>query len=114
MESILTTIKKLLGIAADYTQFDSDIIIHINTTILTLEQLGVKTDRYSSITSAEETWRDVFGDMTGIEAVKTYLALKVRLLFDPPTNSPLLDALNRQISELEWRINVQVESMKEE
>lgn len=107
MESILTTIKKMLGITEDYTHFDIDIIIHINTALMTLSQLGVGSDPPSSITSDVETWQTIFGSMNDIEAIKTYIYLKVKMLFDPPTTSFVLEAMNRQISELEWRLNMQ-------
>lgn len=107
MESILITIKKLLGIAEDYTHFDADIIIHINTALMTLSQLGVGPEQPVSITSEMNTWQNTFGDTSDIEAIKTYIYLKVRIVFDPPTSSFVLEAMNRQISELEWRLNIQ-------
>lgn len=107
MESILITIKKMLGIAEDYTHFDVDIIMHINTALMTLSQLGVGPEHPVSITSETDTWRSIFGDISDIEAVKTYIYLKVRVVFDPPTSSFVLDAINRQIAELEWRLNIQ-------
>lgn len=114
MESILTSIKKLLGITADYKHFDNDIIMHINTTFLTLNQLGVGPETPAMITSELATWESVFGEMKNLEAIKTYVYLKVRMLFDPPTSSFVLDSMNRQASELEWRLNVLVDSKKEE
>lgn len=109
MESILLTVKKMLGITEDYTHFDQDIIVHINSTIFTLNQLGVGPSSPTLVTSDAQTWTSVFGSEANVEAVKTYIYLKVRLLFDPPTSSFVLDAMNRQISELEWRLNVQTE-----
>ena len=113
MESILNTIKKMLGITADYTHFDTDIIIHINSALLTLNQLGVGPKQPASISSDSNTWRSVFGDGSDLEAVKTYIYLKVKTVFDPPTSSFVLEAMNRQISELEWRLNTQTEYNKE-
>ena len=113
MESILATIKKMLGITADCTHFDSEIIVHINTVMLTLSQIGVGEDIPISITGETETWSTVFGDMRNIEAVKTYIYIKVRLLFDPPASSYVLESLNRTASELEWRLNVQTDHEKE-
>ena len=110
MESILTSIKKLLGIAEDYTHFDSDIIMHINTVFMTLTQLGVGPTSGFSITGNTDTWTDFLSNTTNLEAVKTYTYLKVRLLFDPPTSSSHLESMNRMISEYEWRMNFQVES----
>lgn len=110
MESILTTIKKMLGITADYDHFDADIIVHINTALMTLNQLGVGPDKPAFISSDMETWKGVFGDIENVEAVKTYIYLKVRMVFDPPTSSFVMEAMNRQASELEWRLNVQTET----
>lgn len=104
MDSILTSIKKLLGISEDYEHFDQDIIMHINSVFLTLNQLGVVPEYGFSITGKEETWDQLtFGDVL-LEAVKSYIYLKVRLLFDPPTNSNIVASMERQISELEWRL----------
>lgn len=110
MESILTSIKKLLGITAEDTSFDVDVIIHINSAFMTLNQLGVGPEQIVSISSDLDTWQSALGEIKDIEAVKTYIYLKVRTVFDPPTSSSVLDAMNRQISELEWRLNIQVET----
>ena len=114
MESVLTTIKKMLGIAADYTHFDSDIIVHINSVLMTLNQLGGGPETPTFIGSDMDTWDKILGDIKNLEAVKTYMYLKVRLLFDPPTSSFVVDSMNRQASELEWRLNIQAETNKEE
>lgn len=108
MESILTSIKKLLGIAEEYTHFDPDIIMHINNAFFTLTQLGVGPSAGFSIDDAEDNWSD-FVDTSRIESVKTYVYLKVRLVFDPPTSSAVIESINRNISELEWRLNVAVD-----
>ena len=108
MESILDTIKKMLGIESDYTHFDIDIITNINTIFLNLQQIGVGPKSGFSITDNTTTWNDYISG-GNLEAVKTYIYLKVRLLFDPPTNAFLVDAMERQIREIEWRLNVQVE-----
>ena len=113
MESILTSIKKMLGITEDYTYFDNDIIMHINSVLMTLNQLGVGPDEPAFITSEMDTWEKVFGDRKDIEAVKTYIYIKVRIVFDPPTSSFVLEAMSRTASELEWRLNVQAETNKE-
>lgn len=109
MESILKTIKIMIGIQSDYKQFDAVIIGHINTILMTLSQLGVGPESPALITSELDTWNNVLGDTKNIEAVKTYIALKVQLLFDPPSSSYVLEAKNRQAAELEWRLNVQVD-----
>lgn len=111
MESILTSIKKLLGIMEDYSHFDIDIIMHINTVLsMNLRQLGVGPSTGFAIQGAGETWDDFLGSGEDYEAVKTYVYLKVRLLFDPPTASNVLEAIKSQIAEYEWRLNVQAES----
>lgn len=109
MDSILTSIKKMLGIEAEYTHFDEDIIMHINSVFMTLHQLGVSSE-VPCILSNVETWDSVFGDVKSIPAIKSYTYIKVRILFDPPTSSFVLESLNRQASELEWRLNVQVDN----
>lgn len=110
MESILTSIKKLLGIAEEYTHFDDDIIIHINSVFMILHQLGVGPEEGFYIKDAANKWDEYVSDPTALQAVKSYVYLKVRLLFDPPQSSALIEAINRQISEFEWRLNVAVDS----
>lgn len=114
MESILTSVKKLLGIAENYTQFDVDIILHINATFMTLNQLGIGPEEGFSISSSAETWDSYLGEISNLEAVKSYMALKVRLLFDPPSGSAHLDALKRQTDEYESRLLIQIEHLNEE
>lgn len=109
MDSILTSIKKLLGIEEEYTQFDSDIIMHINTVFLNLTQLGVGPAEGFLIEDDSATWEDFIGDSSQLQAVKTYMYLKVKLLFDPPLSSSVTESINRIISELEWRLNVAVD-----
>lgn len=109
MESILTSIKKLLGIDEEYTQFDSDIIMHINSVFLNLTQLGVGPSEGFLIEDDTSTWDDFIGDSNQLQAVKSYVYLKVKLLFDPPLSSSVTESMNRMISELEWRLNVAVE-----
>lgn len=108
-ESILTSIKKLLGITEDYTQFDQDIIMHINSVFNILTQIGVGPSTGFSISDKETTWTDYISDLSLIEMVKSYIYLKVRILFDPPTTGILMDAMQKQILELEWRLSVQVD-----
>lgn len=111
-QSILLTVKKMLGIAEEYHAFDLDIIIHINSVFLTLNQLGVGPDRPFQITDDSEIWSD-FVDVNEVPGVQSYVYLKTRLAFDPPTNSFLVDAIQKQIAELEWRMNVQVDPKRE-
>lgn len=104
-DSILITIKKMLGIVEDYDAFDTDIIININTVFAILYQLGIGPEGFK-IESQEETWDQFIQDDKLLEDVKTYVYLKVRLIFDPPLNSSLLDSMKQLISELEWRLNI--------
>ena len=111
MESILTSIKKMLGIAEEYTQFDADIIIHINSVFTTLTQLGVGPSEGFYIEDKDSEWQEFISDLNKLQAVKTYIYLKVRLLFDPSSlGSSTLAAYERQIQELEWRLNVIAEN----
>jgi hypothetical protein len=104
--SILTSTKKILGIPDDYTVFDLDIITHINTAFSTLTQLGVGPAEGFMIEDDTAEWTDFIVDDMQYNSVKTYVYLKVRQLFDPPTTSYLITAFNEQIRELEWRLNV--------
>ncbi len=113
MDSILTSIKKLLGITEEYEHFDSDLIIHINSVFSVLTQLGVGSKTGFFIKDKNAIWEDFIADDSRLELVKTYVYLKVKLLFDPPLSSAVIEAINRQISELEWRINVTVDPLDE-
>lgn len=109
MESILTSVKKMLGIPEDYEHFDADIVMHINSVFMILTQLGVGPTEGFTIMDEDAVWSDFIQDKKTIESVKSYMYLKVRLLFDPPLSSAVLDSMNRLISELEWRLNVAVD-----
>lgn len=113
-DSILKSIKKLLGIAEDYTQFDQDVIIHINSVFLTLQQLGVGPDEGFFITDENDSWTDFINEGNLLNTIKSYMYLKVRLLFDPPISSAAIESMNRIVNEFEWRINVQVDPGKGE
>lgn len=113
-ESILQSIKKLLGIEPDYTYFDQDLIIHINSVLSILSQIGFGPEEGFFITGETETWDDFFDESNPqMQLVKSYIYLKVRLMFDPPLNSTVINSINMQIAELEWRLNV-VPSFNEE
>lgn len=107
--SILTSIKKMLGIAEDYTEFDEDIITHINSVFLNLTQLGVGPEEGFMIEDDTAVWEDFIDDSIRLQAVKTYMYLKVKLLFDPPLSSSVTESFTRMIAELEWRLNVAVD-----
>jgi hypothetical protein len=105
-KSILNSTKKILGIAEDYTVFDLDIITHINSAFSTLTQLGVGPANGFMIEDATPVWADFIESDLQYNSVKSYVFLKVRQLFDPPATSYLISAVERQIQELEWRLNV--------
>lgn len=105
-QSILISTKKILGIAADYTVFDLDIITHINSAFSTLTQLGVGPAEGYMIEGVDDVWGDFVEDDIQFNSVKSYVYLKVRQLFDPPTTSYLISAVDKQIQELEWRLNI--------
>ena len=104
-QSILTSTKKILGIAEDYTVFDLDIITHINTAFSTLTQLGVGPVTGFQIEDDEAVWTDFIENDLQYNSVKSYVFLRVRQLFDPPSTSYLISAYDKQIQELEWRLN---------
>ena len=108
MNSILTSIKKMLGVDEEYDCFDTDIILHINSVLMILTQLGVGPSEGFIITDKTATWKDFLKDTKKLESVKSYVYLKVKLLFDPPLSSAVMEATNRLISELEFRLNVAV------
>ena len=107
--SILTSIKKLLGVAEDYSEFDEDIMTHINSVFLNLTQLGVGPEEGFMIKDDTAEWEDFINDSVQLQAVKTYVYLKVKLLFDPPLSSSVTESINRMIAELEWRLNAAVD-----
>lgn len=112
-DSILNTVKHMLGIEPEYTHFDTDIIVDINTAINVLTQIGAAPDNYY-ITGANETFGDMLGDdLTQAEMVKTYLYLKTKLMFDPPLSGSVSGIIEKQIAELEWRLNVQLDHEEE-
>lgn len=108
-ENILSSIKTLLGIQETDFNFDNEIIMNINSVFMTLNQLGVGTTTVFKIVDGSEAWSSFFGTSIDLEAVKSYVYLKVRMLFDPPQNSFLVDAIGKQIAEFEWRLQIQVE-----
>ena len=108
-DSILDSIKKILGMPPEYDAFDTDLVIHINSVFGILAQLGVGPEGGFSISDNTALWKAYLGDSKDLEMVKSYIALKVRLIFDPPTIGAVMDAMKEQIRELEWRLNVQVD-----
>lgn len=112
-DSILISIKKLIGISEEDTSFDTDLIIQINSALFHLSQIGVGPPSGFIIYDSSSTWSDFTLDATNIESVKTYVYIKVKILFDPPSSSALIDAYERQAKEIEWRINASVDHSKE-
>ena len=114
MDSILNSIKKMLGIEEECTHFDQDIIININSALMVLNQLGIGPSTGLYITDKTSTWDQLLGDRIDLEAAKTLVYLKVKQIFDPPSSSFVMDAIDKQITQLEWRLNVQVEELEED
>ena len=109
MESILMTVKKIVGVESSESHFDPDIILSVNSALFSLQQLGVGSGNGLFITGVEETWAALLGTRADLEAAKLFICLKVRLSFDPPSSAFVLTSMERQIAELEWRLNVQAE-----
>lgn len=108
-DSILLSIKKLLGLGSDYTPFDTDIIIHINSVFFILKQLGVGPSEGYTIEDEGNTWDEFLDGSINLELVKSYIYLKVKTLFDPPSSSIIADSYRRSIEEYEWRLNSEIE-----
>lgn len=110
MDSILYTIKQLLGLAEDYTPFDKELPIHINSAIMAAHQLGVGKEGFY-ITGADEIWSDWLNEreLKELGSIQQYIYMRVRLVWDPPANSFVVNALEKQLDETAWRLNVQAE-----
>lgn len=113
MNSILESIKKLLGPNSEYTYFDPDIVVHINSAFFVLNQLGVGPEKPFAIKDSSTTWDEFMTDGE-LELVKTYVFEYVKRAFDPPSNSSHLNALKEDMKEMEWRLNVQVDPGEED
>ena len=111
MDSILDSVKKLLGIEVDYTHFDADIILHINTVFVILCQMGVGPEKPFIINDNQTIWKDFFGDKED-NMVKSYIFMKVKMAFDPPISGLVKEITEQQISEFEWRLNVAHDTIK--
>lgn len=112
MESILTSTKKLSGLMNEYEHFDDDFIMYINSVFMVLNQLGVGPSEGFVITDESSTWHDFLPDDKDKllrESTKAYMGAKVRLQFDPPSNSSHLESLTRTINEYEWRLYVEAD-----
>lgn len=113
MESILDSIKQLLGISADDTNFDKDLILHINGALMIVNQLGVGPDDGYSITGKSNTWAEFMLGRSDRGLVQNAVYLRVRLIFDPPQNSFLVSAIEKQIQEYDWRISINQRNIPE-
>lgn len=102
-ESILSSVKKLLGIVPEYTVFDDQILLYINAAFSTLHQLGIGSEEGYEIVDDKSTWDDLVTEPR-FNSIKPYIGMKVKVMFDPPSSSFVLEALNKQIAEFEWRI----------
>lgn len=111
-ESILDTIKKTIGLETDYTEFDYDLILLINGNLMTLAQNGVGKDGFR-ITGSDETWSDFLGDFSDVELAKSYVYLKTKIIFDPPSTSSVLEAYQKEADECLWRCLIQVEEVRD-
>ena len=114
VESILTSIKLLLGITEDYEHFYNQIVAHINSVLMILTQLGVGPPDGFIVKDKTDTWNEFIPDGKNLELVKSYVHLKVKLLFDPPSSSVVMESTNRMINEFEWRLNAAAESKTQE
>ena len=112
-ESILDSIKKLIGIEDTETYFDSDIVTGVNSAFSSLNQIGIGPDDGFSISDNTKVWNDYLTDVRTLELVKSYVHLKTKLLFDPPSSSSIVEIINKEISEFEWRLNI-IKTTKQE
>lgn len=108
-DSILATIKKMLGLDPNYDAFDTDVIVFINTALMTLQQIGVGPVNGFTLTGMDQTWEEFLPSDKMLEGAKTYIYLSVKMMFDPPTSSFVMDAMKQQKEELEWRLREQAE-----
>lgn len=113
-ESILKTIKQLIGCPDDFEQFDLDLIVHINSAFATLTSLGVGPKEGYRITGADNVWSELEDDAQKLSLIKDYVYIKTRLLFDPPTSGSLMDSLKEQLKEMEWRLYILYDPISED
>lgn len=108
-DSILNSVKEMIAGGAIHEHFDPELIMHINSVIGTLRQIGIGPQEGFSISDDTAVWSDLIGDSTMLEAVKSYVGFKVRMMFDPPASSAVSEAIKENIKELEWRLNTTYE-----
>ena len=105
-DSIFNSVKKVVGLLGDDDSFDEDILLHINSVVSTLRQLGLSIPSDFYVRDDVQTWRDLLGEFRDLDLVKSYMTMKVRLMFDPPSSSFGLKSMEEMVKEYEWRINV--------
>ena len=105
-DSIFESVKKVLGLLGDDSSFDEDILLHINSVVSTLRQLGLSIPADFYVRDDVQTWQDLLGEFRDLDLVKSYMTMKVRLMFDPPSSSFGLKSMEEMAKEYEWRINV--------
>jgi hypothetical protein len=105
-DSILISVKKILGMSEDYSPFDMDVLMHVNTAFSTLNQIGIGPENGFFIEDATATWGDFLGTDPRLNTAKSFICLRVRLIFDPPTTSYAIDSMNKQLEEFIWRLSV--------
>lgn len=110
MNSILDSIKKMLGLEPDYKAFDMDIVMLINSALLSLNQIGVGPETGFTVADDKQTWDEFIGGRQDVDAVISYVYMRVKMIFDPPSSSSAMEAMKQTVEMLEWRINVQVEN----
>lgn len=108
-QSILLSVKHALGLTEEYDYFDPDIIMHINSVLMILNQIGIGPAEGLVVSNENQVWADITTDISKLSAIKSYVYLRVRLLFDPPSSSFVLSSMENQSKELEWRLNVMVD-----
>ena len=106
VDSIFSSVKKVVGLLGDDGSFDEDILLHINSVVSTLRQLGLSIPADFYVEDDVQTWRDLLGEYRDLDLVKSYMTMKVRLMFDPPSSSFGLASMTEMVKEFEWRINV--------
>lgn len=113
-DSILSSIKDAASVNFEDTVYDQELILHINSTFMSLRQMGIGPSTPFFISDASSTWSEFTTDMNILPTIKSYVALKVRMLFDPPTSSSLSDAIKNQLAEYEWRLGIECDTYKVE
>ena len=105
-DSIFNSVKKVVGLLGDDDSFDEDILLHINSVVSTLRQLGLSIPADFYVRDDVQTWQNLLGEFRDLDLVKSYMTMKVRLMFDPPSSSFGLKSMEEMVKEYEWRINV--------